>query len=123
MVEFTDAFETFEEDIIQAYYDVLEVFDLREVAPNLKDIYYTYCANILDNIYDISEDVFGLGSEIREEWLNDLGISRENLPSILDVCAALNDFKLGYTYGGMVYNLMPQTLLMKEEEVEDDSLP
>lgn len=121
VVEYTDAIETFGDDVLQAYYDVLEFFDPREIAPNLKDIYYIYCSNILDNIYDVSEDVFGLGSDVREEWLNDLGISREDLPTILDVCAMLNDLRLGYTFGGVLYNTMPQTLL-SEVEIEDDSL-
>lgn len=121
-VEYTDALDTIEEDVIEAYYEVLETFDPREIAPNLVDIYFVYCANILDNIYDISEDVFGLSEDVREEWLNDLGISREDIPGIVDVCAVLNDFKLGYTYDGVLYNMM-QTSLLMEEAVEDDHLP
>lgn len=118
-MEYSDVYDTLEQDVMQAYNDVLEYFDPREIAPNLNDIYLAYCCNIVDNIHDVYEEIFGEGSQIKDEWLHDLGVDRDGIPNVLQVCLVLNDFKLGYTFKGKLYNFMPQTLLVEEGIIED----
>jgi len=116
---FTDVYDTFEEDVFRSYVDVIRDFNYETKAPDLGDIYLAYFCTILDNIHDVYEEVFGAESIIKDEWLNDLGVDRDDIPDILQVCCVLNYLKLGYVFNDVLYNYMQQPLLIEERVVED----
>lgn len=100
-----------QEKVVEAYHESLEELVGFNVAPNLKTIYEILTINIVDDIYDVYEFIFGEGTQLRADWLEDIGVDPQGLPHILTVCEILNAFKLGYEYGGITYNFFPQSIL------------
>lgn len=119
---FVDINEVIEQEVFNAYQLCLECMEHFDIAPQLTEIYEEFYMNVINNIEEAYERVFGAGSKIREDWLQDLGITMEGIPNILIVAKILNFFKLGYMYKDKLYNFMPQTLL-RDEVIYDDGDP
>lgn len=117
-----DIWDNIAEEVMSAYhYTLYDMRSILEFAPDLIEVANSFYGNVSDNIAEVYEAVFGEAEYIREDWLLDLGITKDEIPNILVVCEILNIFRLGYTFRGVLYNTTPRPLLL-EEVLEEDVL-
>ena len=114
-MEIVDIYQFLEDKVIEAYEIVSERLSAKEIAPDLHEVYDEFFLNVIDDMEEVVEEVFGDGAKVNENTLRSVGINPEGIPTIHAALRILTMFRLGFMYKGRLYNYQQHSLFRDED--------